>query len=84
MLFLTGRYGAGDCDGQVSCAPANRAKVLINLDPESGMLALAIVLLICWFLGWAVFHVAGALIHLLLIVAVVVFIYRLITGRKTV
>ena len=49
-----------------------------------GMLALAIVLLICWFLGWAVFHVAGALIHLLLIVAVVVFIYRLITGRKTV
>jgi hypothetical protein len=48
------------------------------------MLALAIVLLVAWFLGWAVFHVAGALIHLLLIVAVVVFIYRLITGRRTV
>jgi hypothetical protein len=60
-------------------------KLLGNPDtPEAGMLAFAIVLLICWFLGWAVFHVAGALIHLLLIVAVVVFIYRLITGRKTV
>lgn len=48
------------------------------------MLALAIVLLVAWFLGWAVFHVAGALIHLLLVVAVVVFIYRLISGRRPV
>jgi hypothetical protein len=48
------------------------------------MLVFAIVLLVAWFLGWAVFHVAGALIHLLLLVAVVVFIYRLISGRRTV
>jgi len=48
------------------------------------MIWLAVVLLCAWFLGWAVFHIAGALIHLLLIVAVVVFIYRLITGRRTV
>jgi hypothetical protein len=60
-------------------------KLLDNPDrPEEGMLVFAIVLLICWFLGWAVFHVAGALIHLLLVVAVVVFIYRLITGRRSV
>jgi Family of unknown function (DUF5670) len=60
-------------------------KLLGNPEPpEAGMLALAIVLLVCWFLGFAVFHVAGALIHLLLVVAVVVFIYRLITGRRAV
>ena len=48
------------------------------------MLWLAVILFIAWILGWLVFHVAGALIHLLLIIAVVVFVYRLITGRRTV
>ena len=48
------------------------------------MIWLAVVLLCAWILGWAVFHIAGALIHLLLVVAVAVFLYRLITGRRTV
>ncbi len=48
------------------------------------MLWLAVILFIAWILGWLVFHVAGALIHLLLIIAVVVFVYRLITGRRSV
>jgi hypothetical protein len=34
--------------------------------------------------GWAVFHVAGALIHLLLVVAVVVFLINFFSGRRTV
>lgn len=48
------------------------------------MLWLAIVLLVAWVLGFAVFHIAGGLIHLLLILAVVVFVYRLVTGRRVV
>jgi hypothetical protein len=48
------------------------------------MLWLAVILFIAWILGWLVFHVAGALIHLLLIIALVVFVYRLITGRRSV
>jgi uncharacterized membrane protein YtjA (UPF0391 family) len=48
------------------------------------MLWLAIVLLVAWVLGWAVFHVAGGLIHLLLVIAVVVFLYNLFTGRRRV
>jgi len=48
------------------------------------MLWLAVVLLVAWVLGWAVFHVAGGLIHLLLVIAVVVFLYNLITGRRSV
>jgi Family of unknown function (DUF5670) len=48
------------------------------------MIWLAVILLVAWILGWAVFHIAGALIHLLLVVAVVVFVYRLITGRRSV
>jgi uncharacterized protein DUF5670 len=48
------------------------------------MLWLAVILFVAWILGWLVFHVAGALIHLLLIIAVVVFIYRLVTGGRSV
>lgn len=43
---------------------------------------LAIVLIVLWVLGFAVFHIAGGLIHLLLVIAVVVVIYRFVTGRR--
>ena len=46
------------------------------------MLALAILLLVLWALGFGVFHVAGSLIHLLLVLAVIVILYRVITGRR--
>ena len=48
------------------------------------MVWLAVVLLIAWVLGFVVFHVAGGLIHLLLVVAVVMFLFNLISGRRTV
>jgi hypothetical protein len=40
------------------------------------------ILLILWLLGWG-FNVAGSLIHLLLVVAVVILLINLITGRRT-
>lgn len=48
------------------------------------MMWLAILLVVAWLLGWGVFHVAGGLIHLLLVLAVIVFLYNLISGRRTV
>ncbi len=45
---------------------------------------LAVVLFILWILGFGVFHVAGGLIHILLVIAVVVVIVRLVTGRRVV
>jgi hypothetical protein len=42
-----------------------------------------VILLILWLLGFS-FHVAGSLIHLLLVVAVVVLLFQLITGRRAV
>lgn len=48
------------------------------------MVWLAIVLVIAWLLGLVVFKVAGGLIHILLVVAVVVFLYNLIAGRRSV
>ena len=46
--------------------------------------ALAVILIMMWMLGFFAFHVAGGLIHLLLVVAVVVVLVRLITGRRLV
>lgn len=48
------------------------------------MLWLAIILVVAWLLGWGVFNVAGGLIHLLLVIAVVVFLINFFTGRRTV
>ncbi len=45
------------------------------------MWTLVLILIILWALGLG-FHVAGGLIHLLLVVAVVVIAFRLITGRR--
>ena len=41
------------------------------------------ILLVLWVLGIAT-HVAGALIHLLLVLAVIMVLVRLITGRRPV
>jgi hypothetical protein len=41
-----------------------------------------VVLLILWLLGFGL-HVGGGLIHLLLVIAVVVLVINLISGRRT-
>lgn len=43
---------------------------------------IAIALLILWAIGLA-FKVAGAVIHLLLVIAVIVVLFKLFTSRKT-
>jgi Family of unknown function (DUF5670) len=45
-------------------------------------MALFIVLLVAWLVGWGAFHVAGGLIHLLLIVAVISLIFHFVHGRR--
>lgn len=44
------------------------------------LLLLFIVLLVAWLFGWAVFHVAGGLIHLLLIFALISLVFHLVRG----
>jgi len=39
------------------------------------------ILLILWLLGFS-FHVAGGLIHLLLVIALVVLVISLVSGRR--
>jgi hypothetical protein len=42
-----------------------------------------VVLVILWLAGFAM-HIGGGLIHVLLVIAVIVLIIRLITGRRVV
>ena len=42
---------------------------------------IAVILVIGWLLGYFAFH-AGAIIHVLLIIALVVVLLRIISGRK--
>jgi hypothetical protein len=42
---------------------------------------IAVILLVLWLLGFAVFHI-GSLIHFLLVVALIVIIVRLVQGKK--
>jgi hypothetical protein len=47
-------------------------------------LVLFLVLLAIWILGWAAFHLAGGLIHLLLILALGALVVHLFRGRRAV
>lgn len=42
---------------------------------------IVVLLLILWLLGFTM-HVAGGLVHVLLVVALVVIVLRLLTGRR--
>ena len=48
------------------------------------LLTIAIILLVLWALGAFAFEVAGALIHILLLIALVVLIWHFVTGRRSV
>ncbi|CAN5776426.1 hypothetical protein BH11PSE6_BH11PSE6_09340 [soil metagenome] len=45
---------------------------------------IAAILVVLWLLGFFAFHVAGGLIHLLLVIAVIMVIMHFVTGRRTV
>lgn len=42
---------------------------------------IVVLLLLLWLLGFTM-RIAGGLIHLLLVVALVVVVYRMLTGRR--
>jgi hypothetical protein len=45
------------------------------------LFTIAAILVILWLLGFS-FHVAGAFIHLLLVIALIVVVVQLVTGRR--
>ncbi len=45
---------------------------------------IAVVLLVLWVLGMVTSFTAGGLLHILLVAAVVVVVYQLVTGRRVI
>lgn len=43
---------------------------------------IALILLVLWLFGFVTAFTAGGLLHVLLVAAVVIVIYQLITGRR--
>jgi hypothetical protein len=55
------------------------------LQRRSAMLfILAMILFVAWLLGMVGAYTVGAFIHLLLVIALVLFVIGLLTGRRTV
>jgi len=48
------------------------------------MLTIAVVLLVLWLLGIVSSYTIGGLIHILLVVALVMFLVSVIQGRRTI
>jgi hypothetical protein len=44
---------------------------------------IVVVLLVLWLLGFFAFPATGSLIHLLLVIAVIVIIWQLVSGRRS-
>jgi phosphatidylglycerophosphate synthase len=59
---------------KVGCSAAGRREMLWTVFA---------ILLLLWLLGWG-FHIAGSLIHLILVIALVVLLIEVITGRRAV
>jgi uncharacterized membrane protein YtjA (UPF0391 family) len=73
-----------DSRREISYPRVDRWHVSSLVEGFSMLVWLAVILIIAWLLGWGVFHVAGGLIHILLVIAVIVFLVNLISGRRAV
>ena len=45
---------------------------------------IAVILLVLWFLGFVTSYTMGGFIHILLVIAIVMVLVRLISGRKAI
>ena len=72
-------------DWNASALRQSEASILRKEEPKmAGILwTIIVILFIFWLLGFLVWH-AGGIIHLLLVVAVIVLLFNLFTGRRTV
>ena len=74
----------------VPCSPCSvfpkpRWPHLCNLSRIMGnLLWLIIIILIILWLGGFAFHIGGGLIHILIVIALILLIVRLVTGRRVV
>jgi hypothetical protein len=77
-----GRVGSGEIarlEGRSSGRGATRA----GQEVPSMLWTIIVILVVLWLLGLAT-NIVGGLIHALLVIALIVLVYQLLTGRRTV
>jgi hypothetical protein len=89
LVAILLRVSQRNAQPRVGCAPGQgeflTCYLLLTSYEDAIMLwTIAVILFILWILGFFVVHVGGGLIHILLVIAVIVIIYRLVTGRPVV
>jgi hypothetical protein len=77
---LAVRIVLAHCPG---CAPGASEENNPGARKEDMFFTIAVVLLVLWGLGFLAFHVTSGLIHLLLLAAVIVFVFQLVSGRRS-
>jgi len=60
-----------------------RFRCYLQKEKEPMLWTIVVILLILWLLGFTMFHV-GSLIHLLLVIALIVIVINLVSGRRAV
>lgn len=48
------------------------------------LMTIAVVLLVLWLLGFLAFHVTSGLIHIILVVALIMFVLHFVRGGRSV
>ena len=69
----------------IACDRARGTELALDADPHVQLVLIIIVLVLLF--GWGggmAFNVGGGLIHTLLVIAVIVVVFRLVTGRRAI
>jgi hypothetical protein len=59
-------------------------KLTIRMEQNIMLWTIFVILVVLWLIGFVSSYTMGGFIHILLVIAVVVLIYNLITGRRAV
>ena len=54
----------------------------VAIEEDAMLWTIFVILLVLWLVGFIGFHVVGAYIHILLVIALVVLVIQLISGRR--
>ena len=64
------------------CPYVFKYALLTYLRKNIMLYTIAVVLIVLWLLGFFAFHVGSGLIHILLVIAVIMIIWNLVSGRR--
>jgi hypothetical protein len=75
---------SGSTTSQPRYTPAGIPQLRGDMGETNMLMTLAFILIALWLLGVASSYTMGGIIHILLVIAIVVFLLRVIQGRRVV